>query len=453
MSPKVVMASRYVDPVAVGANRNVVKQVWSLRKDHDVGVEILTWPLNDLWTGSQPTKEGEVIQEFRAGIPYHVMNPPRRWDVNQNTLPPEDWKAAVEFGEGVLRNLSPDIVHLQHRHGFWWLLESAQRLHIPTVYTNHDWGLACLRTVLVNGKGELCDGTLSESKCEACVLSGRGTLGRANELLVRTELGRRLADVFMDGVLGPALRQKGVLTRPSDMRIGWHFERHRAVLSRLNALFTPSTFGKKFFADLGVDERCIQVLPWYHDPGSTTSSVSPGDPVTISYVGRVSPEKGVDLIFAAMKQLQDMAPLRIQIAGDNDSEYCRRLKALFRDRVGRHEVRWLGWRDVEEVFLSTDAAVMPSRWQDNTPLSMIEALSYQVPVISPRISPVADLLKEGENAFLFDFNSADSLAIAIRRVAQSRDRIRARTPKFDPVMTCTQYSREVAEVYHRICAA
>ena len=62
------------------------------------------------------------------------------------------------MGGHVLRELRPGLVHQHYWQGLWWMMEAAMRLGIPTVYSAHDYGIACLRTILVSGWDTSCDG-------------------------------------------------------------------------------------------------------------------------------------------------------------------------------------------------------------------------------------------------------------------------------------------------------
>jgi glycosyltransferase involved in cell wall biosynthesis len=443
------MVSRYVQPSSKLMNANVCRQAASLRDDHDVNVEILTWPFNDLWVGPVPRKaDGCIVPPMRfeaEGLLFHIINPPNEW----NERPPGNhaWNNAVAFGVRLLEAMNPDVVHLQHWFGLWWMLESAQRLGIPTVYSNHDWGVPCMRTILVMGDGSLCDGHLSVEKCVRCVWQGRGLIGRANELVAETGVGRALIKAAYRSPLKTVLEQREAVRLPLRERVALNLGRAAGVLSKLNILFTPSEFGRVFFSRLGVPADRIRVKPWYHDPIQTHKTINGSQPFTITYMGRVSPEKGVHLIFEALRRVRLSQSIQLRIAGANTSSYCIELQKKYATRVGAHAVKWLGWSDIEPLFLSTDVCIIPTLWIDNTPLSLIEALSYRVPVIATRVPPIEEMIVDGQNGYLAEYNSVESLAVAIERAVADMDRIRSGAITFPGVSTCREYTRAVKQAY------
>jgi len=250
--------------------------------------------------------------------------------------------------------------------------------------------------------------------------------------------------------LEKALRLRGAVRFPAEQRVRLNYARATRVLSNLNHLFTPSQFGRRFFIQLGIQGERVSILPWYHDPSVVEKTLEADHPFTISYIGRVSPEKGVHMIFKSLCEVRGIDSVVLRIAGANDSQYCKKLKKTYPEAVGNHRVEWLGWADVGPLFNSSDVTIIPSLWMDNTPLSLIESLAYRVPVIATRIPPIEELVKEGENAFLSEYMSVGSLADAIRRAAKLKEVIRSGTLEFPKVMTLKEYVASVVEKYESV---
>ncbi len=452
---KVLIVGRYVQP-GINSNQHSITygQALSLKLDHGVDVEILTWPFNDAWTLPIPDKRAGVLippMRFETGhLVYHVINPPDEW--NERPLLSDTWDAAVAFGMRLLAVIHPDIVHLQSWFGLWWILESAQRLGIPTVYTNFDWGMACLRTVLVMGDNSLCDGQLSIQKCAQCILQGRGFIGKANEFIVTTAVGRMLMAAAYRSPWKSLLERYQALRIPVRMRVDLNLHRAKKVLSRLDAMFTPSKFGRGFFSQLGVPLDRIQVKPWYHDPAMLPKTIHSDQKFTITYIGRVSPEKGVHLVFEALARAQLKTVVQLRIVGANTSTYCTKLKQKYATMVGMHMVEWLGWSEVGPLFLSTDVTIIPSACMDNTPLVLVESMSYKVPVIATKIPPIEELVIEGQNGYLAGYMSVDSFAAAIERAVADKDRIRNGHLSFPRVETNREYTLAVKNTYLMIAS-
>jgi glycosyltransferase involved in cell wall biosynthesis len=376
---------------------------------------------------------------------------PASWDevAGGNVISEHAWEAAVGYGTSLLATQKPDIFHLHHRFGFWWLLESAQRLGIPTVYSNYDWGMACLRTVLVNGAGNLCDGVIKPEKCAACIKTGRTRLaGRLNEALAETWVGQKiLALLDHSAVTGEKFRTLGAVSKPALQRTLIHQQRVKTVIQGLGHCVTPSEFGKRFYQQFGIAEQKVTVLAWPHktvvvEPPRPSST----GPFTITFIGRVSPDKGVHLIFEALERLSDIPAVLLRVAGADESEYSAQLQGKYPQFVGIHRVEWQGWSPIDALLRTTDVTIIPSTWMDNTPLTLIEAMAYRVPCIATNIPTIYALLKKGVG-YLAEYNSVESLSCAIKAAVSDQELIRSRRTLFPGILTPHEYGAELYGIY------
>ena len=458
---KILFASRYVDPVDSRANRIIVQQARGLQDEFDVDLEILTWPHRDHWTGPVATQipTHDPLRMERDGLSYVVIAGHNNWNelAGGNCISDRDWEAAITYGMQLLKKLNPDVFHLHHRFGFWWLLAAAQRLGIPTVYTNYDWGMACLRTVLVNGDGNLCDGIVTPEKCAACIKKGRKrVLAKFNEMLAETRFGEKiLTGLSESSVTGDKFRSIGAVRQSALQRTTTHLNRVSSTVRGLSHLITPSEFGKQFFKQFGISEMNVKVMPWFHDIAEVSQTQSLiNKPFTLTFVGRVSPEKGVHLIFEALERLDDIPNVLLRVASANDSAYCKSLKDRYGSNVGKHQVSWQewtqSWSPIVELLRTTDVTVIPSTCMDNTPLSLIESMAYQVPVIATSIPTITGLKDIDGVGYFAEFNSVESLSMAIRNAVLSQDLIRSHKCKFPKIPTAREYGAELLDIYSSI---
>ena len=455
---KILFASRYADPIDSRANQIFIKQARVLQEEFGVDLEILTWPHLDHWTGPLPSQVPTLVplKMQREGLSYSVILGHASWNelAGGNCISDSAWMAAVDYGVQLLKDLKPDVFHLHHRFGFWWLLASAQLLGIPTVYSNYDWGIACLRTVLINGDGDLCDGVLTPRKCASCINAGRTRLAaRLNESLAETWLGEKILTLLdQSATTGGDFRALGMVSKPTLQRTTIHQKRVALIFQELGHCVTPSEFGMRFFEQFGIAERNVTVLPWFHDPVDTEPPHSSRDkPFTISFIGRVSPEKGVHLVFEALERLTDIPAIILRIASANDSGYCMRLKEKYESSVGKHQVVWqdwtVDWAPIIALLRTTDVTVIPSTCMDNTPLTLIESMAYRVPVIATAIPTITGLVEGKGVGYLAEFNSVESLSNAIRLAIFDQEFIRSRTTAFPKILTKHEYGTELMRIY------
>jgi glycosyltransferase involved in cell wall biosynthesis len=452
---KILIVSRYVDPHAVGSNRNVYLQAKALSKVFNVPIEILTWPLNDHWSGPIPSQKGAngIIRLERSGLIYNVFDLCVEFNsINGgNIIDDQIWRRAVDIGKSILTRFSPIIVHLHHRHGMDWILQSAQEMGIPTVYSNHDWGLACMRTSLTHGDNSICNGIVGVEKCSKCIKSSRTSLiGRLNEFIVSNKLGRYSMKLCMCvPVLKRFLTVRNAVRLDSHTRSSINYSRSTRIISNLSHCITPSNFGKSFFMQFGLDDERITVLPWYSNLSVSQFKPIKNANINLVFMGRVSPEKGVDIVFEALRLLDFEFSINFIVCGANDSFYCEELKRTYGDFLGSHQIQWIDWADVSEVLPSADIVVLPSRVMDNTPLTLIESLSLNIPVIIPDLPSMTDLVQDGINGYIFEHGSHISLSKVINRAVVH---VRSANRKLfaNNVMSLNEYTAEVLKVYKKI---
>ncbi|MGH9018552.1 MAG: glycosyltransferase family 4 protein [Acidimicrobiales bacterium] len=145
---------------------------------------------------------------------------------------------------------------------------------------------------------------------------------------------------------------------------------------------------------------------------------APEDPL-VGIVGRIDPEKGIDLLVRAMAGLEgEAARTHVVVVGSpgfDSGSYLERLKAdagrLLGDRArfaGRIE-------DVPAVLRSLDVLVNASV-AEPFGLGVLEAQATGVAVVATRSGGVTDFLADGDNALLVPCGDPEAMTAAIDRV-------------------------------------
>jgi glycosyltransferase involved in cell wall biosynthesis len=137
----------------------------------------------------------------------------------------------------------------------------------------------------------------------------------------------------------------------------------------------------------------------------------PLDGLVAGWVGRISPEKGLDVLIEAMEQLPGL-PLTLAVIGDGPHRPGLELRA---ERAGLRDIRWYGVvPDAGRLFRAFDVFVLSSR-TEGTPMVLFEAMAAKVPIIATRVGGVPDILS-GAEAALVPAEDPVALAGEIRTV-------------------------------------
>jgi len=137
------------------------------------------------------------------------------------------------------------------------------------------------------------------------------------------------------------------------------------------------------------------------------------DTFDILYVGRLSKEKGVDVLIRSFVGLRDSF-LKLHIIGEGpENETLRRL--------AKDDERIIFYGVVNQINLGkfyglADVLVVPSVWYDNFPTVVLEAFSYGTPVVGSRIGGISEQVEDGYNGFLFMAGCEEDLGRIIRKL-------------------------------------
>ena len=152
----------------------------------------------------------------------------------------------------------------------------------------------------------------------------------------------------------------------------------------------------------------------------------------IGVVGRLSPEKGVDVFLDACAVLARKGlTFSALVAGDGPDR--ARLEARCA-RLGLAScIRFLGQVDnVDVVYRNLDLVVLPSRYE-GLPNTLLEALQTDVPVVATAVGAVPEVIGTSGAARVVAPESAAALAAAIERAVTQGDSAEAAAARRDVV--------------------
>jgi glycosyltransferase involved in cell wall biosynthesis len=147
----------------------------------------------------------------------------------------------------------------------------------------------------------------------------------------------------------------------------------------------------------------------------------------IGAVGRLSAEKGFDLLIQATAQLvQKGLDVALVIAGEGEQRPA--LEALITQSRCADRIRLLGYcADPRPLYEALDVFALSSV-REGLPNVLLEAMALEVPVVATRIAGVPRLLRDSENGLLVEPGSVPELARGLERLlrdATLRERLRA----------------------------
>lgn len=146
----------------------------------------------------------------------------------------------------------------------------------------------------------------------------------------------------------------------------------------------------------------IHMVPCGVDPEIYKRSKLPkNEIINLVSVGRLTPSKGQIIILKALNILAKKGiNFKLNIIGGGDDESL--LKSYTKEHNLDTYINFLGIRSREEtknILKKMDIFTLPS-FAEGIPVSLMEAMSLEIPVVSTKINGIPELIQNGKNGFL-----------------------------------------------------
>ncbi|WP_434479960.1 glycosyltransferase family 4 protein [Gemmatimonas sp.] len=203
--------------------------------------------------------------------------------------------------------------------------------------------------------------------------------------------------------------------------------------ARADATLTPSHASRRQLQELGIHHTRVwsggvdidQFHP-RHYAATARYRFALGHAFTFLYVGRLAPEKNLELLLKAFAKVSRSRPgrVRLLIVGAGPCEAALRARAP--DGVsllGALDRR----NDLPSLYASAEAFLFAST-TETLGLVTLEAMASGLPVIAVPVGGVGDYLQDGRNGLAFDANDVDGCAAAMIRLCDDpslNERLRA----------------------------
>lgn len=290
----------------------------------------------------------------------------------------------------LLKLIRGEGIELCHFHNTFPLISpsvyyAARRAGVPVVQTLHNYRVLCSNAFLMR-QGQVC---------EDC-------------------LGRR---IMWPGAIRKCYRNSYSASAVTAAMISTH---HLAgtwtrAVDRYIAL---TQFAREKFIQGGLPAEKISVKANFVEPDPGAGDGGGGYAL---FVGRLSPEKGIETILKAWSLLPDDIPLHIA-GGGPLGEQVRAAAA------SNPKVKWLGELSRERVLAEMRAAkflVCPSTWYESFGLIIVEAFSTGLPVIASDIGALSELIAHKETGLLFRTGDALDMIAKIQWALNHPDQLLA----------------------------
>lgn len=356
---------------------------------------------------------------------------------------------AADFFQQLLKEFQPDVVHFFHLNRLGTgLIEKAVMAGVPAYYTPTDFWSICPTGQLLRCGGQTCAGPSPDAgNCAvhfaANLLPGRiATLVSAipdsvNDSLVRLARSPRIPTVSFVGEV-----------RALDKRLDRNIRR----LNLLQAVIAPNRMIESLLLRNGVRSE-IMVRSSYGinlaQPVVVRERRLHDRPLVLGFIGTLASHKGCHVLLEALQQFSSRE-VHLKIYG-KQTEFPEYVAKLHRLSDGNESVTFCGTFSNDDIFNvlgGLDALVVPSVWNENTPLVVYSAQAAGCPVVASDVPGIAEAVTHDVNGLLFAPGSVIGLQHALARLIGEERLLEELSANSMPPKSVSVYVDELFQIWN-----
>jgi glycosyltransferase involved in cell wall biosynthesis len=321
-------------------------------------------------------------------------------------------------------------------------LRVAHRLGARTIVTTHSarLGFSCQRGSLMRWGRGLCDGVVRGATCASCSLHAVGLPRGASDALALLPAPVSGLAGRLPGKVGTALGLRGT--------IAWNREAQRQVYALADRFVVLTEFARGVLLANGapVDRVAVNRLGLRFTPRRRPAATADHrrEPLTVAYIGRFDPVKGVYELARAIASLPHALPIRFVMHGPVRNKADLAVQARVKQIVGPQAwVTFGGELDaagVQALLERVDVVCCPSIVIEGGPTIALEARASGVPVIGTDLPGLSEIVRDHVDGRLVPARNWRALATLFRdlahdpgQVARWRDALPADVRTMDDV--------------------
>ena len=190
-------------------------------------------------------------------------------------------------------------------------------------------------------------------------------------------------------------------------------------------VITPSDHLKSFVSGIGFSNKILKINNGVDITDIKRSNESKVD-INLIIISRLVVQKNINIVIEAMKLL-DNKNLKLSIIGEG-GEFSK-LESTIHDLNLQNRVQLLGKIDnnkISQFLLTADIFIQASDYE-GLPHSVLEAINYEVPILSTEAGGCKDLLNDGERGFIIPMPPdkkviAENISFIIKNKAEATKR-------------------------------
>lgn len=296
-----------------------------------------------------------------------------------------------------LEELKPDAIHIHTLMGIHKeFVDAAKKLRIKTVFTTHDYFGICPKVILYKSSG-VCD---NDNNCKDCVKCNQSSLSVKKIKIMQSPLYRKFKNIKLIELLRKKHRNnffdKG---KQNFIEEGYkddeskEYEKLRkyyvGILENIDVIHFNSNLTKEVYLRY-IRPISYKVITISHKniEDKRKNKFIKSNKVRFTFLASTKPYKGFYMLKEVMDELysEKKDGFELNVYSSFISNKKEKYINLYKDGFKQDEL--------ENIFLKTDVLIAPSLWYETFGFTVLEALSYGVPVIVSENVGSKDIVKD-----------------------------------------------------------
>ena len=324
---------------------------------------------------------------------------------------------AVRELKVLLDAFKPDIVQVQNLYPFIspGIVKTIKRRGIPLVMRCPNYRLFCPTGLHLDRKGSVCERCLSGTRELNCIVKNcEDNLPKSFGYALRNYLARTF----------------------------W------GVAKTMDAYIVQTAFQREKFITNGIPAHKLFVLP-----GLVPQIQLPDTSVVpkyVSFIGRVSQEKGIREFLEAARLLPKIL---FVVVGFVSSEL------LHLKENSTPNVHWKGFvagKALDRLYAESLMVIVPSKWYEGFPNVITRAMKHAKPVITSNLGAMANIIDHNENGILTEPGDVLGLTQAIQELYRDPEKCQQlgtnARKKANSLYSVTKVYNDLSELYKALLA-
>lgn len=131
------------------------------------------------------------------------------------------------------------------------------------------------------------------------------------------------------------------------------------------------------------------------------------------FAGRLDKLKGVDVLFETWKRMGTSAP-KLVVCGTGPMEEWGK-HYISQNKLNVEMIGFVPNEKVREIIANSKGLILPTRWYEGFPMSIVEAFSVGTPVVCSNLGNVASMVESGVSGERFAVDEPEELSEAVIR--------------------------------------